>query len=118
MVAEDTESNFILTSTILRQDYTILWAHNGKEAIELFRANHPALILMDIRMPEMDGLEATRNIRKADPDIPIVALTAFAFDSDKHKALEAGCNDYLSKPIQAATLKEKIRELLAQSPGL
>ena len=73
---------------------------------------------MDIRMPEMDGLEATRNIRKADPDIPIVALTAFAFDSDKHKALEAGCNDYLSKPIQAATLKEKIRELLAQSPGL
>lgn len=118
LVAEDTESNFILTSTILRQDYTILWAHNGKEAIELFRANHPALILMDIRMPEMDGLEATRNIRKADPDIPIVALTAFAFDSDKHKALEAGCNDYLSKPIQAATLKEKIRELLAQSPGL
>ena len=69
-------------------------------------------------MPEMDGLEATRTIRKTDPHTPIIALTAFAFDSDKSKALEAGCNDYLSKPIQAATLKAKIKELLQISPAL
>lgn len=118
LVAEDTESNFILTSTILKQDYTILWARNGVEAVDLFQANHPALILMDIRMPEMNGLEATRHIRRIDPDIPIIALTAFAFDSDIHKALDAGCNAYLSKPIQAATLKGKIRELLTYPPEL
>ncbi len=118
LVAEDTESNFILTSTILKQDYTILWAQNGIETVDLYREHHPALILMDIRMPEMDGLEATRTIRKTDPHTPIIALTAFAFDSDKSKALEAGCNDYLSKPIQAATLKAKIKELLQISPAL
>ena len=117
-MAEDTESNFILTSTILKQDYTILWAQNGIETVDLYREHHPALILMDIRMPEMDGLEATRTIRKTDPHTPIIALTAFAFDSDKSKALEAGCNDYLSKPIQAATLKAKIKELLQISPAL
>lgn len=112
LVAEDTESNFILISTILKKEYTLLWAHNGKEAIQLYQKEHPDIILMDMRMPEMNGLEATRNIRSKDPKIPIIALTAFAFDSDRSKTLEAGCNDYLSKPVQAQQLKDSIRKLL------
>lgn len=112
LIAEDTESNFVLVSTILRKEYNILWAHTGIEALELYRKKNPALILMDISMPEMSGLEATRIIRKSDSHIPIVALTAFAFDSDKTTALEAGCNEYMSKPIQARLLKEIIRKLI------
>lgn len=112
LVAEDTESNFILISTILKKNYTILWAQNGVEVLQQYRENRPDLILMDIRMPEMDGLEATRQIRREDKQIPIIALTAFAFDSDKSKTIEAGCNAYLSKPINALVLKQTITELL------
>lgn len=112
LVAEDTESNFILISTILKKEFTILWARTGKEALELYAANHPDIILMDIRMPEMDGLEATRQIRETDTHIPIIALTAFAFDSDKTKSLQAGCNAYMAKPINAHELKNTIRDLL------
>ena len=93
-------------------------ASNGLEAMSLIEKHQPDVIITDLKMPEMDGLEATRTIRKTDPHTPIIALTAFAFDSDKSKALEAGCNDYLSKPIQAATLKTKIKELLQISPAL
>uniref|UniRef100_UPI000A5CBD0F response regulator n=1 Tax=Odoribacter sp. N15.MGS-14 TaxID=1637502 RepID=UPI000A5CBD0F len=112
LVAEDTESNFYLISTLLKKDYTILRARTGLEAVNLYRLNHPELILMDMRMPEMNGWEATRIIREQDPQIPIVALTAFAFDSDKSKTLEAGCNACLSKPIASLLLKQTIRELL------
>lgn len=112
LIAEDTESNFILVSTILQKDYSIVWARTGIEALEQYKNTSPALILMDIRMPEMDGIEATRRIRETDSNTPIIAVTAFAFDSDRNKALESGCNDYLAKPIQAAILKEKIRKLL------
>lgn len=65
-----------------------------------------------IKMPEMDGLEATRIIRKVSQEIPIIALTAFAFDDDRVKALEAGCNDYLTKPLSASLLKETIAKYL------
>lgn len=112
LIAEDTESNFILLSTILKKEYDIQWAHNGVEALKMFRESKPDLVLMDIRMPEMDGLTATRRIRETNQTTPIIALTAFAFDSDKTNALEAGCNDYMSKPLQSARLKESIRKLL------
>lgn len=112
LVAEDTESNFILISTVLKKEYHILWAQNGREALELYREQKPDLILMDIRMPQMDGLTATRHIRETDKEVPIIALTAFAFDSDRIRALEAGCNEYMSKPIQPKALKEAIRQLL------
>ena len=112
LVAEDTESNFILLSTMLKKEYTILWAQTGVEALQLYHQNHPDLILMDVRMPEMDGLEATRKIREQDTKTPIIALTAFAFDSDKSKTIQAGCNAYLSKPVNAQELKNTIKELL------
>ena len=78
----------------------------------MYEQSQPDLILMDIKMPEMDGLEATRIIREISREIPIIALTAFAFDDDRVKALEAGCNDYLTNPLSAPLLKETIVKYL------
>ena len=112
LVAEDVESNFLLLKAIIGKTYTLLHAWNGKEAVEMYEQSQPDLILMDIKMPEMDGLEATRIIREISREIPIIALTAFAFDDDRVKALEAGCNDYLTKPLSAPLLKETIVKYL------
>ena len=92
LVVEDVESNFLLLKAIIGKIYTLLHAWNGREAV--------------------DGLEATRIIREISREIPIIALTAFAFDDDRVKALEAGCNDYLTKPLSAPLLKETIVKYL------
>lgn len=112
LVAEDNESNFLLVFTILKKDYSIIWAHDGLEAIDMFKSNHPDLILMDIKMPRMDGLAATRKIREYDARIPIVALSAFAFEADKQEAMAAGCNDYITKPVDFRLLKETLNRYL------
>lgn len=112
LVAEDTESNFLLLSIILRRDYEILRAYNGEEAVEICRVDQPDLILMDIKMPVMDGLEATKNIRTFNKDIVIVALTANAYDSDREKAYLVGCNNYMAKPVMANKLREMIHSYL------
>ena len=112
LVAEDNESNFLLVFTILKKDYSILWAHDGLEAIDMFKSNHPDIILMDIKMPVMDGFEATCEIRKLSPDIPVLALTAFAFDKEKEKAKDCQFNDYLVKPVDIPLLKYKIKYYL------
>lgn len=109
LIAEDTDSNFLLLSIILRKEYTIVRANNGSEAVELCQTENPDMILMDIKMPVMDGLEATRKIRELGVKIPIVALTANAYDSDRDKAFEAGCNDYMAKPIMAGALREMMK---------
>ena len=113
LVAEDTDSNFLLVSIILRKEYTVLRAYNGIEAIDVYKKEQPDLILMDIKMPEMDGLEASRAIRDIDPEIPIIALTANAFDSDKQKAIDAGCNDYMAKPIVVGQLTAMIKKYIS-----
>ena len=110
LVAEDTDSNFLLVSIILRKEYTVLRAYNGIEAIDVYKKEQPDLILMDIKMPEMDGLEASRAIRDIDPEIPIIALTANAFDS--HKQIDAGCNDYMAKPIVVGQLTAMIKKYI------
>jgi len=112
LVAEDTESNFLLLSIILRKEYIVLRAHDGQEAIDLCNAEQPDMILMDIKMPVMDGLEATRRIRQAGGTLPIIALTANAYDSDRDKTFEAGCNDYMAKPIMAPALRAMIGKYL------
>lgn len=114
LIAEDTDSNFLLVSLMLRKEFEISRAHNGVEAVELCRELSPALILMDIKMPEMDGMEAARRIRSNGCTVPILAMTAFAYDRDRQKALDAGCDDYMAKPIAAEALKQKIRHLLRQ----
>lgn len=108
LVAEDVDSNFLLMNTVLGKKYKLIRARDGREAVDMYKENHPDLIFMDIKMPYMDGLEATRLIRGYSKDIPIIALTAFAFESDREKAIEAGCNDYLTKPV----LQEAIEKIL------
>lgn len=112
LVAEDTDSNFLLVSTILKSEYEVVRACDGVETVEKFFERKPDAVLMDVRMPRMDGLEATRKIRERDTVTPIVALTAFAFDSDRQKAFDAGCTDYMTKPINPSALKEKLRSIL------
>ena len=96
LIAEDNDSNYMLMQYILKSHYEFFRAKNGQEAVEKAKAETPDLVLMDIKMPIMDGLEATRLIRAAMPDMPIVALTANAFDSDRQAAFDAGCNGFLS----------------------
>lgn len=104
LIAEDVESNFVLLKNLMGKEYTILWAKDGIEVIDMYKESQPDLILMDIKMPRMDGLEATRIIRTYSKDIPIIALTAYAFESDKDRALEAGCNDFVTKPVEEEAL--------------
>jgi len=114
LIAEDNDSNFVLMSYILKKYYQFERAKNGQEAVELAEKNAYDLVLMDIKMPVMDGLEATKAIREKHPDLPIVALTANAFDSDRQLAVEAGCNDFLSKPVSSEACIEAIKKLLGE----
>ncbi len=114
LVAEDIDNNYDLLNIILRKDYTLIRAVNGVEAVRLYSLRKPDLILMDMKMPEMGGLEATQLIRMESPDVPIIAVTAFAFESDREKALEAGCNDFISKPIDIPVLKNIIKMYIAK----
>lgn len=111
LIAEDNESNFTLIKAILK-DYNILHAWNGREAIDLYRKYRPDMILMDLKMPIMDGYEATREIRLENSVIPIIAVTAFAFAEDEERVKQSGFNDYVSKPIKPNDLKNKINAYL------
>ena len=104
LVAEDVDSNFILLKNMIGGNYVLLWAKDGYEAVEMYKRDQPDLILMDIKMPRMDGLEATRIIRSYSKEIPIIALTAYAFEADRERALEAGCNDFVTKPVSEEML--------------
>lgn len=112
LIAEDDPSNYLLFEILLKQDYRLYHANNGIEAIELFKCHQPQLILMDIKMPEMDGYEATAYIRKLSATIPIIAITAYAFPEDKERILQQGFNDYLSKPISSKVLRKKILDII------
>lgn len=115
LVAEDIDSNFILVDILLRVEYTIIRANNGMEAVKLYQEIQPNIVLMDIQMPIMNGLEATKSIRSMDPDIPIIALTAFAFDSDREEFMNAGGTDYIVKPLDPPQLRAKVKAYLGQS---
>jgi CheY-like chemotaxis protein/anti-sigma regulatory factor (Ser/Thr protein kinase) len=114
LIAEDNESNYVLFSAMLKE-YSLLYARDGKEAIELYRKYHPDLILMDIKMPVMDGYQALAEIRKEDKQIPVIAVTANAFAEDEQRAYNSGFNGYISKPIKASELKNKIASLLSNN---
>ena len=110
LIAEDSASNYLLVSAMLQKDYQLLHAKNGEEAIKMARNKEIGMILMDVKMPRIDGITATAEIRKFNPSIPIIALTAHAFASDRTHALEAGCNDYLVKPIKKQNLIETLKK--------
>jgi CheY-like chemotaxis protein len=114
LVAEDDETNFFYLNALLKMETqaTVLHASNGREAIDMFKENPGiGLILMDIKMPEIDGLEATRQIKLINSEIPIIAITAYAMSGDKERVLAAGCDDYLTKPINKKNLLKKMEEL-------
>ena len=112
LVAEDNDSNYLLMTFILKGHYEYFRASNGQEAVDKASTEHPDLILMDLKMPKMDGLTATKQIKGMLPNLPIVALTANAFDTDRQLAMEAGCNAFLAKPVSAADCLQVIDNLL------
>ena len=114
LIAEDNDSNFVLMSYILKKYYQFERARNGQEAVEMVDKNQSDIVLMDIKMPIMDGLEATKAIREKHPDLPILALTANAFDSDRQLAMEVGCNDFLSKPVSSEECIETIKRYIGE----
>lgn len=115
LIAEDNESNYILYENMLAGNYEIVHAWNGEEAVELFEQSAPDVILMDINMPKMDGYEATAEIKRMNPNVPIIAVTAYAFATDKERMLESGFNGYVSKPINLVKLKEEINYVLRKA---
>lgn len=114
LVAEDDEFSFLFLQTALeKENFRVIRARTGEEAVEIFRSNPDIrMILMDFKMPGMGGYEATRQIRALNPDIPIIAQTAYALTGDKQKALDAGCNAYITKPIRKEVLMKTIQQFL------
>ncbi len=112
LVAEDEDNNFELVKVVLSKRYRLIRAHNGIEAVTLCEDEHPDLILMDIRMPDMNGLDATRIIKEVNRNIPIIALSAYAFDENIKEAKEAGCDDFMAKPFRVEDLLDRIQKFL------
>ena len=110
LVAEDDDSNFKLIKAIIGKKCDIQWAKNGEEIVALFKeyGNEAKAILMDIKMPVMDGYEATIEIRKSSQTVPIIAVTAYAFSSDKENAMNAGASEVLVKPITLSILRNTL----------
>ena len=115
LVAEDEDSNYELVRIVLAKRYRLLRAHNGIEAVTLCEDEHPDMILMDIRMPDMNGLDATRIIKEVNHDIPIVALSAYAFDENIREAKAAGCDEFLAKPFRVEDLLDTVGKYVKNS---
>ena len=117
LLVEDNDDNLRIYSTILTYSgYSVIEATDGEAAIAAAREHHPGLILMDVSIPKIDGWEATRRLKAdaATRHIPVIALTAHAMSSDRVKALEAGCDDYDTKPVELTRLLDKIEALLSK----
>jgi CheY-like chemotaxis protein len=119
LLVEDNEMNRdMLSRRLIRRGYEVLLAVDGEQGVAMARTESPALVLMDISLPVVDGWEAARRL-KADPQtrsIPIIALTAHAMTGDREKALAAGCDDFETKPVELSRLLDKIQALLGAAP--
>jgi two-component system cell cycle response regulator DivK len=117
LIVEDDPKNLKLFRDLLQvSGYTTLEATDGKQGVELAREEKPDLILMDIQMPVMDGLEATKLLKNDDvtKDIPIIAITAYAMKGDEEKMRDAGCDGYITKPIDVKGFLKKISEVISK----
>ena len=114
LVAEDEDSNYELVRIVLSKRYRLMRAVNGIEAVTLCEDEHPDMILMDIRMPGMNGLDATRIIKEVNHDIPVVALSAYAFDENIREAKAAGCDDFMAKPFRVEDLLDMVEKYVKQ----
>lgn len=114
LIAEDVDDNYLFLKTFLRKTkINVLWAKDGKETIDICRENKNIdIVLMDIRMPFVDGYEATRKIKEFSPHLPIIAQTAYALNSDYQKVFDAGCDEYITKPILGKILFQKMKKFL------
>ncbi|MBW8015077.1 MAG: response regulator [Planctomycetes bacterium] len=119
VVAEDDKGCQVLTGKLLKKlGFDIVFADNGKEAVEIILQESFDLILMDIQMPYMTGFEATKVLREQGVTTPIIALTAHAMEGDKEKCLEAGCDGYLSKPIDKDELRRVLEKFIKTTEGI
>jgi two-component system, cell cycle response regulator DivK len=117
LIVEDNEMNRdMLSRRLQRSDFEVAIACDGEEGVALATTQRPDLILMDLSLPKLDGWAATAQIKRKDPTIRIIALTAHAMDGDRESAIGAGCDDYDTKPVEFARLLSKINNLLAKSP--
>jgi two-component system cell cycle response regulator DivK len=117
LLVEDNETNRdMLSRRLIRKGYDVVMALDGEQAVQMASSESPDLILMDMSLPVIDGWEATRRVKaeQATRSIPVIALTAHAMAGDREKAIEAGCDDYDTKPIELPRLLDKITVLLAQ----
>ena len=112
LVAEDEDSNYELVKIVLQKRYRLLRAHNGIEAVTINEDEKPDLILMDIRMPEMNGLDATRIIKEVSSSTPVIALSAYAFEENIRDAKEAGCDEFMAKPFKVENLIDIVHKYL------
>jgi two-component system cell cycle response regulator DivK len=120
LLVEDNEMNRdMLSRRLLRKGFEVVMAVDGGQAVIMAESEHPDLILMDMSLPVIDGWEATRRVKAAErtAHIPVIALTAHAMSGDREKALDAGCDDYDTKPIEMPRLLEKIDALLIRPRG-
>ena len=118
LIVEDNEENRdALSRRLKRRGYDVVTAADGQQGVDMTRAERPDLILMDMNMPVLDGWQATRQLRADDAtkDLPVIGLTAHAMAGDREKALEAGCTDYHTKPVDFPRLMGQIEELLKKS---
>lgn len=100
LIVDDDEGSYVLTKSILSETGAAFeWANNGKAALKMVDEEPFNVVIMDIKMPELDGIETTKLMKEKLPDLPIIVQTAFAYDSEKQRALEAGCDGYITKPI-------------------
>jgi len=114
LVAEDEDSNYELVKIVLQKRYRLLRAKNGIEAVTLNEEENPDLILMDIRMPGMNGLDATRIIKEINHNTPVIALSAYAFEENIREAKEAGCDEFMAKPFKVEDLIDMVSKYLNQ----
>jgi CheY-like chemotaxis protein len=112
LIVEDTELNIDLLTQLLEDDYNLLIAKDGAQGISMAQQENPDLILMDISLPMLDGYEATRRIRATLTSTPIIGLSAHAMSGDEEKAKEAGCTDYLTKPVDEDNLIKILKKYL------
>ena len=120
LLVEDNEMNRdMLSRRLVKRGYDVVIAVDGEQGVAMARSEAPALILMDMSLPGLDGWEATRQIKAASETraIPVIALTAHAMSGDREKAIAAGCDDFDTKPVDLARLLEKIEALLGRPPG-
>lgn len=113
LIAEDERINYLFLKTVFEPTgASILWAKNGREAIDLCSQNHVDIVIMDIKMPDVDGNQATRQIKELNPAITVIAQTSYSRKEDREQAFEAGCDSFLAKPVKPDNLFATVEKYL------